>query len=181
MVAWPHACVGCGETDKNKLNDHFYTYSHQKLISSTYTGSSGGYDHYSNTYNITTLPVHTWVCPDCESKARKRFIFGIIIFLINFILSIAITVAIYTVVSESGISVEFEVELAFYLIATFWIMFSLMGFIAWIVTRRFLERHFHKVRKTGNTFKFFFKNEKYLQIFKHSNPGALIKFQSWFP
>ncbi|MHA1785888.1 MAG: hypothetical protein ACTSVY_16195 [Candidatus Helarchaeota archaeon] len=179
MVYWPNACVGCGDTTQDKLKDNRYTYRHNKLINRSYTGTYGGANHYTDTYEVTTLQVHVWTCPVCDANARNRYILGNIIFLINFILSIVIVASVYG--ATENMEFEFEVELFFGLFSIFWIISSFILVLNWIFSRKNFAKHYHKVRKKGDSFKFIFRSRNYLEIFKRQNPNADIHFSSWFP
>jgi hypothetical protein len=168
MVNWPKACIGCGEKDPTKLKDFGYTYRHRHQ-----TGSySSGYNQITTTYDVTSLPVVSFLCESCEMKARKRFRKVGITFLVIFLICIAMI--------PIGIEADFGELLA---IPGSIGLFCLIGGLAWVGFRRHPETHFHKVRFNyrRQKFKFVFKSPAYAAIFQANNAGENIKVKAKFP
>ena len=171
MVRWPKACVGCGLTQPDLLSRHDYEYKHSTLV-----GSSYSYGYRTDRYNVTTLGVDTWLCPDCLTKARIRYIIFEVLFLISMIASIAV----FVIFLDYELY-DYEEFVAAFVFTLIWAIISIPIFIMWTIFRWNPARHYHKVRKRGSGFSYTFKSLEYLKIFEYNNQGAIIKHQSWFP
>lgn len=168
MVSWPRACIGCGEKDPTKLKDFGYTYKHSHL-----TGSySSGYNQVTNTYDVTSLPVASFLCESCEMKARKRFRkVGITCLVI-----LLICLGVIAIGAPTGMGALLAIP------GSFGFLFLIIGLV-WVVRRRHLETHYHKVRFNyrRQKFKFVFKSPAYAAIFQANNAGENIKVKAKFP
>ncbi|NHI92892.1 MAG: hypothetical protein EAX96_10355 [Candidatus Lokiarchaeota archaeon] len=171
LVYWPKACVGCGETDPNKLNRHDYEYRNSVLV-----GSSYSYGYRTNQYSVTTLGVDTWVCNNCKTKARIRYLLGLSLLLIHMFIAIGVVAGIVAAEVDFG-----DANVIMIIIGTLWIMAGIIFPILWLFTRINPAKHYHKVRKRGSRFAFTFRNQEFLRIFEKINPGEIIKYSSWFP
>ena len=172
MVRWPTACVGCGLTQLDLLSRHDYEYKDRTLV-----GSSYRYGQSYNTYKVTTLKVKTWLCPDCLTRARIRYIFFEILFLINMIASIVVFFVSF------GYQLWDIVGFVAFILLSIWAIGSIYIFFMWTIFRWNPSRHYHKVRFIGSRFgfAFTFKNLEYLKYFEKRNQGPIIKHQTWFP
>ncbi len=168
MVRYPRACVGCGETDAQKVKEFPYTYKHRHAVSSR----SVGYNQIETTYDVHSLPVNTFLCARCERKGKTRFILGLVLFLL-------LMVGGWVGFGYAGDEGDYEVQMALIPVA-FVFTFT---FFMWIGWRRHVETHFHKVRYNYRRgfFRFIFKNAKYADLFKQANPGEQIKLKKHFP
>ncbi len=168
MVIYPRACIGCGETDAQKLKEFPYTFKHRHFVSSR----SVGYNQIETTYNVHSLPVNTFLCAPCERKAKIRYILGVVLFLL---LMVGGWVG-FGVAADEG---ELEVLMAL-IPVVFVFSFTIFMWIGW---RRHPETHFHKVRYNyrRGIFRFIFKNVKFADIFKQANSAEQIKVKKHFP
>jgi len=173
MVRWPKACVGCGLTQPDLLSRHDYEHKH-----SVWAGSSYGYGYRTDRYNVTTLGCDMWLCHECLKKSRIRYVVGIIITLISFIVSMSL----FVFALDTEILFDEEGYGMFpFIMLLIWTIVSLCSVILWPIFRWNSSKHYHKVRKRGSGYSFTFKNMEYLKIFEYNNQGAIIKHQSWFP
>nr|MDO8112349.1 hypothetical protein [Candidatus Sigynarchaeota archaeon] len=168
MVMWPRACIGCGETDPQKLKDRAYTYSHRHPVSSHYVSSNV----VETTYDVHSLRVNSYLCAPCESKAKGRYVGG----LVGYGLLMAAGWAGFGIAGDEG---DYELQTGLIPVA---FIFSFIFFM-WLGWRVHPETHYHKVRYNyrRQTFSFTFKNPKYEAIFKQVNPGEQSKVLQSFP